>query len=358
MSYASEDRDRIMPVVRALEATGWSIFWDRTIPVGETWQRIIGAEIEACPCMVVIWSATSINKEWVYEEASEGKRRGVLAPVLIDDIIPPIGFRTIQAAKLGGWNGKAASTEFDRLVKDISRMLGTPPGAHSERPAPGPAESGVIIPDMYPPSASQNLAIAFREDSDRIQFVSIGIHDRSDKYWREGEFSEHRSKKSNKAAQYFHMTVFESDSDFRKEHRDPVNADPLFDITVKNESARSVIFRKVGIVISVVANSNYLWGNPSAVRIPVSENYAVEVPNLRERLQYAFDGFELKPKRLDEVVSMRVPDPYTLEPEAPFRYTLRLKNYCENMPNHARLQMWCDTDHGEFRSGEIALLRY
>jgi hypothetical protein len=68
--------------------------------VGETWQKIIGAEIEACRCMVVIWAATSINKEWVYEEASEGKRRGVLAPVLIDDIIPPIGFRGIQAAKL------------------------------------------------------------------------------------------------------------------------------------------------------------------------------------------------------------------------------------------------------------------
>ena len=127
VSYASEDRDRIMPVVRALEATGWSVFWDRTIPVGETWQKIIGAEIEACRCMVVIWSAASINKEWVYEEASEGKRRGVLAPVLIDDIIPPIGFRTIQAAKLEGWNGNAASAEFDRLIKDISHMLGTRP---------------------------------------------------------------------------------------------------------------------------------------------------------------------------------------------------------------------------------------
>ena len=127
VSYASEDRYRIIPVVRALEATGWSVFWDRTIPVGETWQKIIGTEIEACRCMVVIWSAASINKDWVYEEASEGKRRGVLAPVLIDDIIPPIGFRSIQAAKLEGWDGKAVSAEFDRLVTDISRMLGTPP---------------------------------------------------------------------------------------------------------------------------------------------------------------------------------------------------------------------------------------
>jgi hypothetical protein len=133
VSYASEDRDRITPVVRALEATGWSVSWDKTIPVGKAWRKIIETEIETCRCMVVIWSATSINKEWVYEEASEGKRRGVLAPVLIDDIRPPLGFRDIQAAELKHWDGKAVSPEFDRLVKDISRMLGTPLRIEEER---------------------------------------------------------------------------------------------------------------------------------------------------------------------------------------------------------------------------------
>lgn len=196
------------------------------------------------------------------------------------------------------------------------------------------------------------------DSSKGLEFVSIGIHNSSDKYWHEGERSEHRSKISKKAAQYFHMTVFESGSDFWKEHLDPVNADPLFDITLKNEFGSSLIFRKVGIVISVVAHATYLWGIPTAVKIPVSADYVVKVPNLRERLQDAYDSHELKPKRLNEMVSIRVPDPYALEPEALFRYTLHLKNYCENIPNHARLQMWCETDHGEFRSGEIALLGY
>jgi hypothetical protein len=123
ISYAKEDLHRVMPLVREIEAIGWSVFWDRTIPVGKTWQQIIGAEIESCRCMVVIWSAVSINKEWVYEEAAEGKRRGVLAPVLIDDILPPIGFRSIQAAKLVGWTGDKSSDEFHQLIRELKRIL-------------------------------------------------------------------------------------------------------------------------------------------------------------------------------------------------------------------------------------------
>ena len=45
ISYASEDRERIQPLVRALEQAGWSVFWDRTIPAGKTWREVIGGEI-------------------------------------------------------------------------------------------------------------------------------------------------------------------------------------------------------------------------------------------------------------------------------------------------------------------------
>jgi hypothetical protein len=34
MSYASEDRPRGEEFARALEGQGWSVFWDRAIPIG------------------------------------------------------------------------------------------------------------------------------------------------------------------------------------------------------------------------------------------------------------------------------------------------------------------------------------
>jgi hypothetical protein len=129
VSYASEDRERVMPLIHALEKTGWAVFWDRTIPISKTWQEVIGAEIETCRSMIVVWSQVSIHKEWVYEEAGEGKRRRILFPVLIDNVIPPLGFRSIQAADLTGWNGVIRNPAFDRLISDLSSLLGGLPKA-------------------------------------------------------------------------------------------------------------------------------------------------------------------------------------------------------------------------------------
>jgi hypothetical protein len=75
ISYASEERDRVLPLVSALEKTGWSIFWDRTIPAGKTWRQVIGSEIRACRSVLVIWTKNSVTSEWVLEEAETGKRK-------------------------------------------------------------------------------------------------------------------------------------------------------------------------------------------------------------------------------------------------------------------------------------------
>ena len=39
ISYANQDRDRIGPLVRALEARGWTVFWDLNLMPGETWRK-------------------------------------------------------------------------------------------------------------------------------------------------------------------------------------------------------------------------------------------------------------------------------------------------------------------------------
>ena len=36
LSYASDDLARIHPLVQFLTQQGWSVWWDRTIPLGKT----------------------------------------------------------------------------------------------------------------------------------------------------------------------------------------------------------------------------------------------------------------------------------------------------------------------------------
>ena len=127
MSYAREDQARIRDLVSALEGQGWSVFWDRRIPAGKTWQSYIGQALGDAKCMIVAWSRDSIISDWVIEEANEAKKRGLLMPVLLDPVEPPLGFRGIQAADLTGWKPGSSSTQFDQLAQDIVGLIGGVP---------------------------------------------------------------------------------------------------------------------------------------------------------------------------------------------------------------------------------------
>ncbi|MGH9875587.1 MAG: toll/interleukin-1 receptor domain-containing protein, partial [Pyrinomonadaceae bacterium] len=104
LSYAREDLERAHRLAEALEAQGWSVFWDREIPAGKTWRQVISAALRQAHCVIVAWSEASILSDWVCEEAEEGRTRKILVPVFLDEVNPPLGFREIQAAGLVGWD--------------------------------------------------------------------------------------------------------------------------------------------------------------------------------------------------------------------------------------------------------------
>jgi len=140
ISYAREDHLRAEALAKALVDHGWSVWWDWIIPAGKTFWQVIQEEIEKARCVVVIWSATSVSKDWVIEEASEGKKRGILVPVLIEQVQPPWGFRLVQAADLISWGGEATATAFGRLCSDIEALIGAPAKvARAAVPAAGKA---------------------------------------------------------------------------------------------------------------------------------------------------------------------------------------------------------------------------
>src|SRR5262245_36399631 len=119
ISFAHEDEVRVQGLVHALEELGWTVFWDRHIPAGQTWRSYIGESLNEARCVMVAWSRHSIDSQWVMEEADEGQKRRILVPVLLDAVEPPIGFRSIQAGDLVGWTPGRPSPRFDQLIQDI-----------------------------------------------------------------------------------------------------------------------------------------------------------------------------------------------------------------------------------------------
>jgi hypothetical protein len=92
ISYAREDLGRAKQLAEALQAQGWSVFWDRDIPVGKSWREVITKASHEARCVIVAWSRASIASVWVREEAEEGREREILVPVFFDEVRPPIGF--------------------------------------------------------------------------------------------------------------------------------------------------------------------------------------------------------------------------------------------------------------------------
>jgi hypothetical protein len=123
ISYARADRAKAETLAHALEQQGWSVWWDFQILPGESFSRVIETAIEDAKCVVVLWSKTSVSSEWVQNEASEGARRGILIPALIEDVKIPLGFRGKHAARLIDWQGESSNPEFKQLLKAVAKIL-------------------------------------------------------------------------------------------------------------------------------------------------------------------------------------------------------------------------------------------
>lgn len=124
VSYKAEDRARVAPLVKALEAEGLSVWWDTQIAAGSEWRQDIQEQLDAAKCVIVAWSRRSVAPEgrFVRDEATRAQRRGTYLPIRIDPVEPPLGFGELHAVSLEGWNGSRKSAAYKRLLQSIHRM--------------------------------------------------------------------------------------------------------------------------------------------------------------------------------------------------------------------------------------------
>lgn len=123
ISYAREDRPKAQRLAEIFEARGLSVWWDARIQAGEVWDEVIERELDAARCVVVLWSATSVQKYWVRVEASEGLKRQILVPAVIESINPPLAFRLIQWQDLSDWSGETSHSSLSKLVNSAESKI-------------------------------------------------------------------------------------------------------------------------------------------------------------------------------------------------------------------------------------------
>ena len=149
ISYAREDLDRARRLASALESRGWSVWWDRRIVAGQTFDQTIERELESARSVVVLWSKDSIESEWTKNEATAAAERNVLVPALLDDVRIPLEFRRKQTANLIDWDGDASHEGFQALCEGIAGRIGAPAVTKTTQVPPPPPHRPWSIPAKW-----------------------------------------------------------------------------------------------------------------------------------------------------------------------------------------------------------------
>lgn len=127
ISYSSKDRPWVDTFAKVLESHGWSVWWDRNIPTGGSFNAVIRQELRASSCAIVVWSEQSVDSEWVQAEADEARKQEKYLPIRIDESAIPLGFTQRTFQSLVNWDAHTDHPGFSQLLKDIERLVKSPP---------------------------------------------------------------------------------------------------------------------------------------------------------------------------------------------------------------------------------------
>ena len=97
ISYARADRAKIDKLSEALEAQGFSVWWDRHIDGGAEFAKDIEQELKSAKAVIVAWSANSVESRWVRDEAGVAAAANKLVTLSLDGAEPPLGFKQFHA---------------------------------------------------------------------------------------------------------------------------------------------------------------------------------------------------------------------------------------------------------------------
>ena len=141
ISYARHDKALVAPLVAALEAEGWSVWWDRQIAPGQEFDREIAQELGVAKAVIVVWTPRSVESRWVRGEAREAADRGILLPVRFDGARLPIDARAMQTTDLDGWDGATDAPVYRDLCRAlrplVERRPAHDPGSAAAQPSHG-----------------------------------------------------------------------------------------------------------------------------------------------------------------------------------------------------------------------------
>lgn len=132
LGYARVDEKSAQSIVTALSAANISVWWDRAIVVGESFDNTILKALEQARAVLIVWSRHGVASPWVQAEARWAIDRGILINVAIDETPLPPGFSAAPSVDLTQWDHGAQTLAIQNLLSHLADVI--PPEAGNQEP--------------------------------------------------------------------------------------------------------------------------------------------------------------------------------------------------------------------------------
>jgi TIR domain len=99
ITYSQKDRDLAQGLADLLNDCGYDVWWDYELVGGVQFRNKIKEELAKARAAIVIWTPSSVESDWVIEEAEEAKHEHKLVATRIDGFdyrAIPLGFRSLH----------------------------------------------------------------------------------------------------------------------------------------------------------------------------------------------------------------------------------------------------------------------
>jgi tetratricopeptide (TPR) repeat protein len=122
LSYGRSSLASARRISGALNAAGYSVWFDENIPAHRPFSEVIEEQLENARAVVVLWTREAVQSQWVRSEANRARETGRLVQVRLEDVRLPMPFDQIQCANLHGWHGKNSNPAWASVLASVAAL--------------------------------------------------------------------------------------------------------------------------------------------------------------------------------------------------------------------------------------------
>ena len=172
ISYARTEQGIAARVAKSLQGLGYQVWWDAELPAHRSYTDVIEKNLEDSRAVLVLWSRTAAQSQWVRAEADFARNAGKLVQAQVDGSMPPLPFNQIQCADLKGWRGSTSHHGWAKISNSVEALV-----KGQEATCPEQIKGGIwrgLSPNRWWPSLALLLLVAV---AGAILYLWTGVSD-------------------------------------------------------------------------------------------------------------------------------------------------------------------------------------